>query len=234
MYVPLSIPLLILVFHGKTYMHQFFKFLMDFLQQYPRYFLPWPRWFILSKNSLLWTENDPRRIINFQELLDCPVKKEPLSDELKIEIMDQFKILCQRVEILKTEKTDLATNTQIWYEILTNKDINTGLKELMDFCLRILVRDQNEGSVETVIGDIQYTDSKSRPRLKHETVFQQEFLKRNDPHPLLSKNFRFKALDMMFPEGWHFLVGDRLGKLQSTTVANALLKAKQENRYVFD
>ena len=77
-------------------------------------------------------------------------------------------------------------------------------KDIIHFALSFLVRDQNECSVESLIGDIQEVDSSNRPRLLHETATMQEFVEKNGPSPLFSWDLRKRTLNQMFPNGWHF------------------------------
>ena len=107
------------------------------------------------------------------------------------------------------------------------------IKEIIHFALCFLSRDQNECSVESLIGDIQTIDSKTRPRLSHETATMQEFVRQNGPNPLLSKDLRRKALDRMWPKGWHFLVAERIGRFQSATVLSQLERAKEKDNFCF-
>ena len=104
--------------------------------------------------------------------------------------------------------------------------------------LCFLVRDQNECAVESLIGELTSVDSSSRPRISHETVTKQEFVHRNGPHPLLSKDIRKAALDKLFPKsqfpnGWHFLSSEKIGKFLSTTVSRHKTEAEKANNFCF-
>ena len=74
-------------------------------------------------------------------------------------------------------------------------------------------------TVESLIGDIQEIDSSKRPRLLHETATMQEFVRKNGPSPLFSWELRKRTLNQMFPNGWLFLVADRVGRFQSCAVS---------------
>ena len=68
----------------------------------------------------------------------------------------------------------------------------------------------------------------------HDTVTKQQFLIKNGPDPLLSKDLRVKALDRMWPDGqWHFLVGERIERFKSETVSTLITNAKKKNKFVF-
>ena len=104
--------------------------------------------------------------------------------------------------------------------------------------LHFLVLDQNECSVESLIGHITEVDSSSRPRVSHETVTKQEFVRRNGPHPLLSKEIRKAVLDKIFPisqfpNGWHFFSADRIGRFHSQTILRHISEAKASNNFCF-
>ena len=164
------------------------------------------------------------------DLFNCPHPKN-LTDEDKKKLKGQYKLLVDRVDPMLEEK---LSDYELWYKICTDSKIYDSIQEFIGYSIHFLIQDQNECSVESVIGDIQKIDSRFRPRLKHETVEKQEFLTKNGPDPLLSKNLRFKALDRMWPEGWHFLVSEMLGRTQSATVTTLLKHAKKENKFAFD
>ena len=95
------------------------------------------------------------------------------------------------------------------------------------------MRDQNECSVESLIGDIQEVDCSNRPRLSLETATMQEFVRKNGPSPLFSWDLRKKTLNQMFPNGWHFLVADRVGRFQSRAVSTVIADSKASDDICF-
>ena len=95
------------------------------------------------------------------------------------------------------------------------------------------MRDKNECSVESLIGDIQEIDSSKRPRLSHETATMQEFVRKNGPSPLFSWELRKRTLNQMFPNGWHFLVADRVGRFQSCAVSTVIADSKASDDFCF-
>ena len=109
------------------------------------------------------------------------------------------------------------------------KHPNEPVKQIIHFALSFLARDQNECSVESMIGDIQAIDNSSRPRLSHECATMQEFIRKNGPKPLASWELRKRVLNEMWPMGWHFLSADRVGKFQSTVVSSLVSEAKSSD-----
>ena len=141
-------------------------------------------------------------------------------------------------DLTKATANQLHINSKIWYKICTTSVIFQTNKEIIHMALCFLVRDQNECAVESLIGEISSVDSSSRPRISHETVTKVEFVHRNGPHPLLSKEIRKAALDKLFPKiqfpnGWHFLTCERIGKFHSVTVKRHETEAKNANNFCF-
>ena len=78
-------------------------------------------------------------------------------------------------------------------------------------------------------------DNSSRPRLLHDTAVKQEFVKRNGPAPLLSKEVRRQALKLMFKnKGLHFVTAENIGRFQSRTVHRLVKEAEEKDDYCFD
>ena len=223
----------------------FAKVLHDYIAKMNDYF-EWPQWLILSELIFLW-DNDCDdsfqnrlhfRLSKLDELMELPFRPEPLTEGEKPILKEQYKTLfITASEILKElgqEVNRQEVNRSIWYEICTSPVHYSPIKEILHFAMCFLVRDQNECSVESLIGDIERVDCSDKPRLVHETVTKIMFVKRNGPNPLLSNDVRKKALDRHFPNGWHFEVQQRLGKLHSSVVSRLLKDAKSSNNYCFE
>ena len=179
--------------------------------------------------------------------LDClfeePFRLDPLRDYEKIVLKRQYGNLAMAAfniynDLTKATTNQIHINSKIWYKICTTPVIYQTNKEIIHMALCFLVRDQNECAVESLIGEISSVDSSSRPRILHETVTKVEFVHRNGPHPLLSKEIRKAALDMLFPKiqfpnGWHFLTCERIGKFHSVTVKRHETEAKNSNDFCF-
>ena len=95
------------------------------------------------------------------------------------------------------------------------------------------MQDQNECSVESLIGEIQEVDCSNRPSLLHKTATTQEFVRKNGPLLLFSWDLRKKTLNQMFPNGWHFLVADRVGRFQSRAVSTVIADFKASDDICF-
>jgi hypothetical protein len=221
----------------------FAKFLADYVKELEKYFVPWPEWLRLTEVIFIF-DNDTDdsfidrlhfRLSNLDDLMKLPFRPEPLSQEEKTILREQYRTLFIAAdEIFRQNENEKRVNNLIWYKICTTPSLYTPIKAIIHFALCFLVRDQNECSVESLIGDIQNVDSSDRPRISHETVTMQEFIKQNGPHPLMSEDLRRKALDSLFPSGWHFLSAERIGKFHSSTVSNHLQKAKEGNNFCFE
>ena len=96
------------------------------------------------------------------------------------------------------------------------------------------MRDSNECSVETLIGDVNYVKGTRRNRLEYENLQSQIFVKRNGPHPLLSETLRKDALNFMYLNGWQFTKPKTFGCFASTAYNNVLKQAKLQNTYCFN
>ena len=142
------------------------------------------------------------------------MQPEPIASEQKQVLRAQYTTLFINVEDLLKKDGQSHKNSNIWYKICTSSTCFECTKDILHFALSFLVRDQNECSVESLIGDIQEVDSSNRPRLLHETATMQEFVQKNGPSPLFSWDLRKRTLNQMFPNGWRFnLVQSQLSLL---------------------
>ena len=144
-------------------------------------------------------------------------------------MQEQYKTLFVSVHEFLRDSTKIQGNSDIWYWICTTPSCYEPVKDLIHFALSFLARDQNECSVESMIGDIQIVDNTNRPRLSHESATMQEFIRKNGPKPLVSWDLRKRVLNEMWPMGWHFLVAERVGKFQSTVVSSLVSEAESDD-----
>ena len=227
----------------------FSKFLTDYINQLEGYFFPWPTWLSLSENLFLF-DNDLNhstqtrldfRLSQLDCLFDQLFRQEPMTNDEKFVLKRQYENLTMAAFNIYNEcslENQKHLNSKVWYKICTTPVIFQTNKEMIHMALCFLVRDQNECAVESLIGEITTVDSSSRPRILHETVTKQAFVHRNGPHPLLSEEVRKAALDKLFPKslfpnGWHFLSAERIGKFHSTTVSRHENEAKNTNNFCF-
>ena len=127
-----------------------------------------------------------------------PFHPEPLTAKEKNILVHRYRTLFIAADkVFQKHPDSRRINNLIWYKVCTNSNIYSPIKEIIQFAFSFLMRDQNECSVESLIGDIQYIDSSDRSRLSHETATMQEFIKQNGPHPL-SEDLRRKSLDHLF------------------------------------
>ena len=86
----------------------------------------------------------------------------PLSEDKKALIRAEYNTLFLRgVEILKAIlevkiKSLKHINSTVWYKILTEPRYFSDIEEVCQYAFRFLLRDSNECTVESTIGDIDY------------------------------------------------------------------------------
>ena len=128
-------------------------------------------------------------------------------------------------------------NNKIWYDICTNEDLYCNLQAIIDFSLRFLIRDYNECSVESLIGDITFVKGGKgtrRTRISYQSIHEQMFVRKNGPDPLKSSQFRKEVLDKVFEnaDAWNFIVSMPLPHVPSRTY-NTHMKRANEDTYCF-
>ena len=132
-------------------------------------------------------------------------------------------------------KCKKTVNNAAWYEICSEEENCKDLIGIITFAFEFLIRDGNECSVESLIGDIKHVKDLRRNRLNYDNMLRQLFIRRNGPHPLLSKTLRMKALKAMDPEP-RFIT--RLSifseSTSSATYMNRVKAAKLDDNYCFD
>lgn len=112
------------------------------------------------------------------------------------------------------------------------------LQIIKNYALRFLIRDQNECIVESLIGDVAYVKSEKRKSLSYEKMHEQMFLRKNGPHPMLSKDFREKVLNALFVDtqgclsAWRFLLSKHFKNAHSKTYMTYLTKAQAHSSFV--
>ena len=104
--------------------------------------------------------------------------------------------------------------------------------ELKNMSLRFLIRDGNECTVESLIGDVDLVRGTRRTRLEYEQLHRQLEIRRNGPHPLLPEceERRKAALNLMFPR--HFVKASSL-QMTSSTYQTKLRQAKDQDTFCF-
>ena len=121
------------------------------------------------------------------------------------------------VEILKAilEEVKIKSlkhiNSTVWYKILTEPRYFSDIEEVCQYAFRFLLRDSNECTVESTIGDIDYVKGgkgTQRTRLTYQHHHNQMFIRKNGPNPMLSESIRTQALEYVFQDqdSWNFIV----------------------------
>ena len=124
-------------------------------------------------------------------------------------------------------------NCAVWYKICTETRYYTGIEEVIDYAFRFLLRDSNECTVESAIGDIDYVKvgkGTRRTRLTYENHHNQMFIRKNGPSPMVSESLRIQALQYVFQDqqSWNFIVSRNLASMPSQLLTKRLRKAKQK------
>lgn len=231
-------------------------FLNDIVSQLERYFLPWPQWLELSESLFLFTptsfEPEDReerlefRLRQLEELFVLPHSHSPLTDDDKTLLRAQYTTLCITADEIAEEiyadgKLTLCKhiNNCIWYTICSKENHFRGLQAIIDYAMRFLIRDFNECSVESLIGDVEFVKGgkgSRRTRLHYETLHEQMFIRKNGPHPLLSVQLRKEALDRVFEKTkkWKFIISHNFSNMPSKVFASRLQNAKLADNCCFE
>lgn len=214
------------------------------------YFLPWPVWLCHAERSLLFTatpnNDEPEefnerlavRVQGFKDLVENTTLLHDLQEDEIPVLVEQYTTLC----IIGLEMDEAISNAdrfhslkhinnKIWYDIGTTEVHYADLKRVIEYCLKVLVRDYNECTVESVIGDIAFVKGgkeSRRSRIGYKTHQRQQFVRENGPDPLLSYDVRIEALNRQFQNQrvWNFLKSIRLGNIPSSTFSTLLQLAK--------
>ena len=127
-----------------------------------------------------------------------------------------------------------TANNLIWYKICSEEDHYKEVISILAYAFEFLIRDGNECSVEVLIGDIDFVKTDRRNRITYDNLLMQMFIRRNGPHPLLSKSLRLKVLKKI-PTKPTFITQGSLftGSTSSTTYSNKLKALKTTNTYCF-
>ena len=118
----------------------------------------------------------------------------------------------------------------ILYYILTEKKIYSGLQDLLDFMLKVIVRSYNECVIEGMCNVLQNHDSVYRP-LSHETAKAECFIAKNCPPAVMAKSLLTAALDKHFEKigYWNFhSKAQYLGKLRSDFESTVIKRKVKE------
>ena len=105
---------------------------------------------------------------------------------------------------LKANKTDIS-QSELWYELLTNEKYFKHTKKFNAFALLFLNRSFNEGIVEVEVSNLNNVSTERRP-LNQSTVEMLNFISTNGPHPLVAMNLVDDFLNTHFGKDWHFTV----------------------------
>ena len=169
-----------------------FRYFSVFLQEVIRWmehYFDWNddnlKWLDLTENVFMFTgtrdEANPAadrmafRISELQELFTLPHSHTPLANDQKNILICQYRTLFLRASEIAEElklRSDYSnyswqyTNNTIWYKICTNEDSYRGLSEIIDFAFRFLLRDANECTVESLIGDVDFVKGTRRTRIQ--------------------------------------------------------------------
>ena len=182
---------------------------------------------------------------NFDGLLELEHYHTPLSDSDKSLLRAQYTTLCilgfELVEpILQAGKPKALKhiNRDVLYQICTTEEHYSGLQEIIQYAFRFLLRDCNECTVESAIGDIDYVKGGKgtrRSTLTYANHQEQMLLRKNGPHTLFSADLRKEALDHYFQnkDQWNFIVSRHLASMPSAVFASKLRKAKDNDNCCF-
>lgn len=243
----------------STCLNKYKNFLNSALQQLQKYFEDkYPTWLKLAEilflfigardDTLSISERIELRLAKLEDLMKCELIN-PLTPDEKQVLRAQYKTLFIRsIHIVNEVKREIPTlfenekpisvkivNNLVWYDVCSKEEYFHDIKNIIEFSLRFLIRDANECSVETLIGDVDHVKSIKRTKLQYENLHKQLFIRENGPHPLLSDEIRKKALNELYPRGWHFLKSQVLTSSTSSKVFQSHLnRARLNNTYCFD
>ena len=133
------------------------------------------------------------------------------------------------------QKYKKTANNLIWFTICSEEDHwYQELICIISYAFEFLIRDGNECSVEALIGDIDYVKTDRRNRITYDNLLKQLFIRRNGPHPLLSKSIRLQALKRIPTKPTFITQGSVFTEsTSSTTYSNKLKALKMTNTYCF-
>ena len=157
--------------------------------------------------NFLDPKTDEKRIESLTLLMNEESGTMPLKTDEKMRLKAEYiKLLINGKEL--SVKTEYNTSENIWYELLTNKELYEHCYNINEFSLRFLTRTFNECSVESQVSAINSIDTSSR-RLKHETSQKLTFISSNGPSPLVAQMVVEDGLNDYFKgNDWHFVMSN--------------------------
>lgn len=173
--------------------NQFANFVSHIVQQIEQYFV-WPEWLILCEELFMFSQCQDLPLANrlnnnlqsLDKLFGLPCTHIPHTDNEKKILEQQYKSLFFKMEdmanaLIQQHKGSKPLsmnqlNMKIWYNVLLNK---TELMEIKQFAMRFLIRDANERSVESAIGDIEMINASRRSNLSYDHFHKQMFIRQN-------------------------------------------------------
>ena len=186
------------------------NYLGELLASLKQRFEPWKNWVCLSDdvfnfaNELTMAE----RQASLKSLMECPFGPTPYVQEEKNRISAEyvtFQLNAERAtNSLKATKTDVS-QSELWYELLTNEKYFKDTKKFNAFALLFLTRSFNEGIVEVEVSSLKNVATERRP-LNQSTVEMLNFISTNGPHPLVAMNLVDDFLNAHFGKDWHFTI----------------------------
>ena len=173
-------------------------------------FEPRPEWLLHCDNVLNFkkelTLQD--RETALKELMSCPFGPSTLVSNEKDQISAEYLTFSLNAEkaapLLQAGKPHEVSQTELWYELLTNENYYKQCKKLIAFALSFLNRSFNESIVEVEVSSLNSISSENRP-LQQRTTEMLNFISTNGPHPLLSVSLVDDFLDAHFGKNRHFL-----------------------------
>lgn len=183
----------------KNRYSKYAKLLGDILDCLQRRFEPWPTWLVLCNKTFNFEVELTlqERQTSLHELMDCPFGASPLLPEEKKRLSSEFITLTLNADKVKAQKGINLSQTELWYELLTNEACYTHSKKINAFALRFLNRSFNEAVVEVEVSSLNQISTEYRP-LKQNTTEMLNFISTNGPHPLVSMNLVDDFLNARF------------------------------------
>ena len=188
------------------------KYLHDILDSLTRRFEPWPQWLTNCNNAFNFQNGlvIQERKVSFENHMDCKCGPNPLLEEERNRLYSEFVTLCLNAEQITTKlKAQNPDNPiihkDVWYELLTNENMNKHCKNVNAFALTFLNRSFNEAVVEVEVANLNDTSTERRP-LAQKTTEMLNFISTNGPHPLVCMDLVDKVVNAYFGKNWHFII----------------------------
>ena len=170
---------------------------------------PWPNWLLYCEDTFNFSKELTlhERETALKKLMNCPFGPTPLIPDEKKRIAAEYLTFSLNAEkamsALHAGNSQKVTQTELWYELLTNENHFKHCKKLIAFALSFLNRSFNESIVEVEVSSLNKISTEDRP-LQQKTTEMLNFVSTNGPHPLLSVSLVDDFLDAHFGKNWHF------------------------------